>query len=183
VPLYLHYPRLAAKSYVGPRTYFVTICCHNRRPIFRDLSAGHQAVEILSDAAAKHGFSIHAFCVMPDHLHFLVEGVHEHSNLAKFVTLFKQRTAFHIGRASLVQLWQNRFYEHILRSSDAVNHVACYIWMNPVRKGLCASPTEYPLSGSQTGHWMAQNIATADWTPPWKTTQAGLKSGTYRTNT
>ena len=120
--------------------------------------------------------------LLPDHLHFLAEGRDEQSDLTEFVKLFKQRSAYYQRLSTPYQLWQNRFYDHILRHADSMLEVACYIWMNPVRSGLCAGPREYPLSGSQTIDWMKMKEIASSWTPPWKDTEAGLKSGTYRTN-
>jgi len=176
-------PRLPHKNYLGPRTYFVTICCHDRHPFFTDIPFGKKTLQLLAESAAKQQFSLQAFCLMPDHLHFLTEGLDDQSDLAELVRLFKQRSAFQHRRSSPRQLWQNRFYEHILRRLDSPYSAACYIWLNPVRKGLCANPREYPLSGSQTIEWMSQNLSDSAWTPPWKATQAGLKSGAYTSNT
>jgi len=110
---------------------------------------------------------------MPDHLHFLAEGMANGSDLVKFVDAFKQRTAYEFRRSHRQQLWQTRFYDHILRSTDAVEDVACYIWMNPVRKGLCADPHLYPLSGSQTIDWMKCSFAGEEWVPPRKSNTPG----------
>jgi hypothetical protein len=60
-----------------------------------------------------------------------------------------------------------RYYDHILRPNEVIEDVACYIWWNPVRKGLCEDPRLYPLSGSQTIDWMKKSPRT-NWTPPWK---------------
>jgi putative transposase len=183
MPLYNHYPRLPQPNYLGHRTYFVTICCHNRRSVFTDLEAGQGTVEILKQSTKKQLLSLHAYCLMPDHLHFMVEGREEKSDLAKLVISFKQRSAFYHRTESPLQLWQNRFYEHILRSADSAHDVACYIWMNPVRANLCVNPSDYALSGSQTIDWMKQDLKVSTWTPPWKKSQAGLKSGAYTSNT
>jgi hypothetical protein len=63
--------------------------------------------------------------------------------------LVKQRTGYafsqRIGRA----LWQSSFHDRILRNADATLSVARYIFENPVRAGLAASPAEYPLLGSE----------------------------------
>jgi len=105
---------------------------------------------------------------MPDHLHFVAEGLEDTCDLVKFVNDFKQRTAYEYRQSRRQQLWQTRYYDHILRTADAVEDVACYIWMNPVRKGLCTDPSLYPLSGSQTIEWMKRCSAGTAWTPPWK---------------
>jgi putative transposase len=181
MPWYHHYPRLPITNYSGKQAYFITICCHNRRAHFKNADTGHTALEILKQAADKQHFLLHAYSLLPDHLHFLAEGRDEQSHLTEFVKLFKQRSAYYQRFSTPDQLWQNRFYDHILRHADSMLDVACYIWMNPVRSRLCAGPREYPLSGSQTIDWMKMKEIASSWTPPWKDTQAGLKSGTYRT--
>jgi putative transposase len=170
VPFYRHYPRLAPENYLGSRTYFITVCCDARRPVFADISLGRETLSLLSESAAKHCFSLHAFCLMPDHLHVVIAGESQTSDLLKFVALFKQRTAFQYRRANPHRLWQTRFYDHILRRSDSIEDVACYIWMNPVRKGICTDPHRYPLSGSLTIEWMSRASVSTAWLPPWKTT-------------
>jgi REP-associated tyrosine transposase len=173
VPLYNKYPRLPTENYLGRRTYFVTICCAERRPVFTDLPAGHETLSKLFALAAKHGFSLHSYCLMPDHLHVVAEGTTDGSDLLKFVHGFKQQTGYEYQRAHQQQLWQTRFYDHIVRSADDLEDVNCYIWMNPVRKGLCSEPRLYPLSGSQTIEWMKKPLTVSAWVPPWKKPQPG----------
>jgi len=173
VPFYLKRLRLPQQDYRGRRIYFITTCCADRRPSFKDLSTGHWALSQLSALAAQHSFSLHSFCLMPDHLHFVAEGMADTCDLVNFVNAYKQRTAYEYRQSNHQQLWQTRFYDHILRSADAVEDVACYIWMNPVRKGLCTDPSLYPLSGSQTIQWMKHCSSGTVWTPPWKAETPG----------
>jgi len=160
--------RLAPQNYLGYGTYFVTICSHNRNPHFADISFGHVALGHLISLSARHSFLLHAFCLMPDHLHFLSEGHSPQSNLLRFVTAFKQRTALAYKNRTAGPLWQTKFYDHILRAPDQLESVACYIWANPIRKGLCEDATLYPLSGSQTLDWKKRCGHSDIWQPPWK---------------
>ena len=173
MPLYNKYPRLPAEYYLGRRIYFVTICSAERRPIFTEPSIGRGTLDKLIEVAAQHAFSLHSYCLMPDHLHFVAEGATDASDLVKFVHLFKQLTGYKYRQAYNRQLWQTRFYDHIVRSADDLNAMLCYVWMNPVRKGLCAEPSLYPLSGSQTVEWMKKSITGSSWLPPWKKPQPG----------
>jgi putative transposase len=173
MPLYLKNPRLPPQNYRGRRIYFITICCAERHPIFTDISVGRGALSQLAKLAAHHSFSLHSFCLMPDHLHFVAQGLEDDCDLVKFVNDFKQRSAYEYRHSHHQQLWQTRFHDHILRSADAVEDVACYIWMNPVRKGLCPDPSLYPLSGSQTIEWMKRCSSGTVWTPPWKADTPG----------
>jgi len=105
---------------------------------------------------------------MPDHLHLLAEGTHAQANLLEFIRLFKQRTSFEFRKSSPNRLWEKSYYDYVLRPSDSIEAVACYIWWNPVRKHLCARPKDYPFTGSQTIDWMKLSAVPSDWTAPWK---------------
>lgn len=168
MPLYLKKIRLAPENYLGRRIYFVTICCAQRRPIFAAKARGQRVVERLIESGTKLEFTIHAYCAMPDRLHVVAQGAGQTADLVKFVNNFKQRTGYEFQRAFGRQLWQTRYYEHILRRGDHTEDVACYVWWNPVRAGLCADPREYPLSGSQTIDWMKFAGEATSWRPPWK---------------
>jgi putative transposase len=167
MPFYPTQIRLAEQKYRGRQIYFVTMCCEERKPVFEDISVGQRVLEDLAKAAAANAFLLRAFCLMPDHVHVLAEGLQDASDLLKFVNAFKQFTGFKYKRERGTQLWQTRFYDHILRSAENVKTVAFYIWCNPVRKGICESPHEYALSGSQTIDWkIAEGLPV--WSPPWK---------------
>jgi putative transposase len=160
--------RLPPSRYTGKQIYFVTLCCEDRRPVFANESLGHWLVTELLKSAAKESFAIHAYCVMPDHVHFLVEGLIEACDLVRFISLFKQQTAFYYKKKISRKLWQSSYYDHILRKAVATDAVAWYIWLNPVRKGLCLAPQDYPLSGSLTLDWRSRCSSVPTWVPPWK---------------
>ncbi len=168
MPFFKKRLRLIADDYLGRRIYFVTIGTERRTPFFADLSTGQWLLDRLLEAAAHQNFSLHAYCVMPDHVHFLCEGLSDASDLMKFVNGLKQRTAYEFRKKQGSRLWQMRFYDHILRPREAIEDAACYIWWNPVRKGFCDNPHLYPLSGSQTIDWVKHSSSQTDWTPPWK---------------
>jgi hypothetical protein len=112
---------------------------------------------------------------MPEHVHFLAAGRSDASNLIQFVKAFKQATGYAWRERSRGPLWQKSFYDHILRPRDSVESVAWYIWMNPVRKGLCDDPQAYRFSGSFILTWPSAQPAEI-WVPPWKGEDGGLKA-------
>jgi len=161
--------RLHANDYIGERSYFVTICCAGRRAVFAERARAKHVVEILAKHAVAHRFAIYAYCVMPDHFHMLASGLVPSSDLLAFVRNFKQTTSRKYFGEHKQPLWQKKFYDHILRPGSNADAVAGYIWMNPVRKGLCASPQEYPHSGSFVVDWKKAFLPSELWTPAWKT--------------
>ena len=140
--------RLTHYSYTGPQQYFLTICTFERRRHFVSRATVSIVNEQFLRTATDFEFAILAYCFMPDHLHLLVEGVSERSNLPQFVSLGKQRAAFATRELLRPRLWQTGYFERVLRSNDETFNVARYVVQNPVRAGLVRSPDEYPFTGS-----------------------------------
>ena len=161
--------RLARENYFGRQTYFITICCDRRVSYLSVPATAQRVLDLLLECAASHSFRLHAFCLLPDHLHLLAEGAEPHCDLLEFVRLLKQRTAFDFRKSRSRPLWEKSFYDHVLRSADSIEDVACYIWWNPVRKRLCTDPREFPYSGSQTIDWIKRAASGTSWSAPWKT--------------
>jgi REP element-mobilizing transposase RayT len=163
--------RLSPDRYIGRQSYFVTMCFHERRRYGASPQIAKWIICCLRSHAAACGFLVFAYCVMPDHLHVLAVGTSETSSLIKFIEAFKQATAVGFSARTRRPLWQSKYYDHILRRSDAVDRVAWYIWLNPVRKGLCRAPGDYPFSGAMTPgmRGLLRGPRAAKWAPPWKT--------------
>ena len=160
--------RLPVGNYLGKRDYFVTVCCRMRRPLLTGDETACFVLDQLRCLAARAGFAIQAYCLMPDHLHLLAEGLCDQCDLLQFVSGFKQKTAYEYRRRTGQELWQFKFYDHILRRGDAKEDVAWYIWMNPVRRGLCTEPGEFLHAGSFTGLGPKREKTTPEWMPPWR---------------
>jgi putative transposase len=163
--------RLHPTRYRGRGRYFITICCEGRRCIFSEPKQAEAIIDQFEIASGKYKFAANAYCVMPDHFHALVDGFGQDSDLLLFVRGFKQVTTRAFSGGTGISLWQKKFYDHILRTEDSPEAVAWYIWMNPVRKGFCSEPDEYPYSGSLTMDWKKSVHPIEIWTPAWKQTQ------------
>lgn len=115
-------------------------------------------------AATQSDVEIIAYCLMPDHLHALVEGMSEQANSREFADAFRRVSGFHFKQAHGSRLWQEGYYDHVLRDEEATIAVVRYIVLNPVRAGLCADASDYPLLGS-TRYTLAELLTAADWYP------------------
>jgi hypothetical protein len=99
--------------------------------------------------------------------HALVDGRSPDSDFRRFVAMFKQRTAFRFAQDRGGALWQEGFFEHVLRSEDDIESVASYIIGNLIRAGLCTSVDEYPHLGSS--RYTIEQLASAiQIMPSWK---------------
>lgn len=162
--------RLGADQYTGQRWFFLTLCCENRRPVFSIPEHAMWLIDMLRQESVSAQFLLYAYCIMPDHLHVLVQGLDTTSDLLAFIKRLKQSTGYEFRKRFHRNLWQKKFHDHILRENETVQSVAAYIWMNPVRKGLCANPSDYPYSGSFVLDWKNAPTPAKPWTPPKQTT-------------
>jgi len=159
--------RLPPEYYRGRHIHFVTICCDHRKPYLRQTNTAQSVLDVLKQSAANHSFQLHAFCIMPDHLHLLAQGTEPTCDLREFIRVLKLRSAFLFKKSHGARLWEMSYYDHTLRRSESVGEIACYIWWNPVRKNLCACPQDFPFSGSQTIEWMQRSKFASSWSAPW----------------
>ena len=160
--------RLSPINYIGQQHYFVTICCSNQRKIFADPNRCSGLLDVFRSECAIRNFAIHAYCLMPDHFHFLGEGLGPTSDLLNLIKSFKLKTSRTYARQTSQILWQRKFYDHILRPNESPESVAWYIWLNPVRKGLSATVQSYPFSGSFTSSIQWTGPPDITWLPPWR---------------
>ncbi len=160
--------RLPADEYIGTKAYFITICAAARRPVFVDHGLCSQILSLLRQQTNHFCFEIHAYCLMPDHLHFLAQGTRGDSDLLRLVKAFRIGSSrSYLSKTGSV-LWQKKYYDHILRSESSLNQVAWYIWMNPVRKGLAKIVGEYRFAGSFTDAEPFRVRPKKEWSPGWK---------------
>ncbi|HJW89378.1 MAG TPA: transposase [Anaerolineales bacterium] len=91
---------------------------------------------------------VYTYCLMPDHLHFLVSPVDDGSSVLRFTDQFKGKTtnfSWKLGWKG--KLWQPRSYDHVVRDRDALFALSEYILDNPVRKELVERREYWRWSG------------------------------------
>jgi REP element-mobilizing transposase RayT len=162
-------PRLAEFSYTGPNRYFVTVCVRSRAPVFANLDVGAFVVQQFLRIAAQHEFEVIAYCVMPDHFHALVQGTRDDAALKGMMHRWKQATGYWWKqRGHTSSLWQEGFFDRIMREKDLTEAVVHYIVANPLRAGLVTDIHDYSLIGSGSYDVDALMAAALDWEPTWR---------------
>jgi putative transposase len=162
-------PRLKHFAYVGLYRYFLTLCTFDRRQTFTDARTVEMVRTQLRESSEEDTIAVDAYCAMPDHIHLLATGLSDQSNLKHFIERSKQRTGFAFKQQTGMPLWQEGYYDHVLREEDDPARVIRYIVNNPLRANLVASPADYPFWGSftQSRDAILDFIAgIPDWEPP-----------------
>ena len=123
--------------------YHVAICARHGTTPFTNRELAVMVCETLSRLCNEYRAYLGAYCLMPDHLHVLLSPDRNGMSLGDLIGRIKGTTtneSWKLGSSG--QLWQKRFYDHIVRKSEGITEVARYIFENPDRKGL---PHDYPF--------------------------------------
>ena len=147
----LHHPRPGLHALRRGRVsipgqyYHVTFATVNRAPVFSDWPAGRPVVNALRSAECAGDAHTLAYCLMPDHLHWLLEL--GSGTLAQVVGQLKGRSsrAYHASQSVAGHLWQRGYYDHAIRREENLRNVARYLVANPLRAGLVTRIGDYPL--------------------------------------
>ena len=92
-------------------------------------------------------FKLYAFCLMPNHVHLLIEQRGDESIsklLAKVFTSFSKYTNLKYKRVGHV--FQDKFKAVRVETNSQLMLVSCYIHMNPVKDSLTNEPEQYKWS-------------------------------------
>ena len=131
------------------QTHFVTFCCYRRRQLFASAEAKGLFEAALERVRRVYWLRVYGYVVMPEHVHLLLSEP-EKAPLAEALKSLEQGASRRlIGNAG--HFWQKRYYDHNVRSHEKFLEKLRYIHRNPVQRGLCAKPEDWPWSSF--GHY------------------------------
>ncbi len=129
--------------------------------------------ESVRDVRKNHPFTIHAWVVLPEHMHCLFSLPDNEADFALRWRLikgeFSQRlpAVTHEFRSASRQkrgergIWQRRYWEHRIRDQNDFNAHMDYIHINPFKHGLVDRVTDWPYS---TFHRLVEkDVYPEDW--------------------
>jgi putative transposase len=134
-----------------PGTYFTTTTTFQRRRFFVVESYARPFLKTLYHYRRQGRFQLHAFVVMPDHVHLLITPATD-VTLERAMQLIKGGYSHAVGKAiSRREIWQKGFTDHRIRDAEDFAGHRVYIHQNPVMARLAATPAEYRYSSAFPG--------------------------------
>lgn len=120
---------------------------NNRQATFVDEVDCERYLRELGDLAPSHGLALHAYVLMPNHVHLLATPS-ERESLAKVMQALGRRYVrwFNDRHRRTGTLWEGRFRSTVVDSERYLLACMRYIEMNPVRGGLVGEPDRYRWS-------------------------------------
>jgi putative transposase len=134
-------------DYGEPVTYAVTFNTKGRAPHFEDPAFAALVLSIIIRARLEICFYVYGYCIMPDHVHLMLQPQGK-VPLPRIVGAIKgpMTAAFRKVRPG-VSLWQRGYVDNIINNEREFEEVLKYIISNPIKEGLSEEEFEYPFSG------------------------------------
>ncbi len=158
-----------------PRPVFVDVPLHivqrgnNRNPCFFCKGDYQVYLGMMRDALEEFACTLHAFVLMPNHVHLLVSPAATTAP-ASLMQRVGQRYVQYVNRRHrrYGTLWQGRYHSSLVDTEDYFMVCQRYIELNPVRAGLVTHPVDYDWSsyrvhahGEQSGIVVPHELYTA----------------------
>ena len=148
------------------RTYFITFSTAGRRRVFQVERNAGLMLEILEGYRSQGRFELHAFVVMPDHLHLLLTPAPDVS-LEKAIQYVRGGFSFRLK--SRLPVWERGHFDKRVPDYGAYEACVAYIHRNPVEARLAQNERDYLYSSA------AMNAA-LDPMPSWLSTQPAAEA-------
>ena len=154
--------RIADYDYSTSGAYFITVCTANREKIFWSDRRGelcspanvplsdigiivHNEIKKLN--SVYDAVRVDKYCIMPDHIHFIISINTDESGrtrrgelrspvyaptISRVIKQFKGSITKQVGRP----IWQKSFYDHGIRNQQDYDEIWAYIENNPLKYNM-----------------------------------------------
>ncbi|MDO9507797.1 MAG: transposase, partial [Thermovirgaceae bacterium] len=126
--------------------YHVTSRGNERKDIFKSGTDREKFLSYLKSATERYGAVIHAYCLMSNHYHLMLET--PQGNLSWIMKHINSSytSYFNIKRKRAGHLLQGRYKAILVEADTYAAELSRYIHLNPVGAKMVGSPEEYPWS-------------------------------------
>ena len=136
-----------ARAELPDGIYHVTNRGTNHCAIYVDDIDRKAFLTILESVVVGHEWACHAFCLMTNHYHLIVEA--EQPGLSRGMQRLNGRYAqlFNQRHDRDGHLFRGRYSVFVIDSESRFEASCRYVLENPVRAGLCQTASDWPWSG------------------------------------
>lgn len=133
--------------YGGHDLHFITCSCYHRGPELKSVQRRDLFLRVLEEARSRYRFVVIGYVVMPEHFHLLITEP-EVGNPSVVMKVIKERFTkiLHCNGVRAGRIWQKRFYDFNVSTSEKRVEKLRYMHRNPVKRGLVRTPEEWKWS-------------------------------------
>ena len=118
-------------------------------PLFLRMPAVAKMVMDAIGYRDRRTFQLHAFVVMPNHVHLLMTPLEAVSKVMQSLKRFTAREGNRMLGLTGQPFWQDESYDRLVRNDSEFERIVHYIERNPVTAGLAPTPGEFPWSSAR----------------------------------
>lgn len=138
------------RYYIPDTIVFITGVTHNRMPYLEADNDLDMFWDTLRNVQQIHPFRLLAYVILPDHFHWLMRVEDESGDFSKVLHSVKRNCTLNFkkvhGIVTPLNLWQGRFWDHVVRDEYDLNAHFDYIHWNPVKHGYSERPESWSQS-------------------------------------
>ncbi len=127
--------------------FHVTVRGVERRSIYLDDDDRRGFMRLLHEVVRRFGWKCHAYCLMGNHYHLVVETELESLSAGQHRLNGLYAQGFNERHDRVGHLFQGRFGARMVGDDEYLTAAIEYVWNNPVRAGLCLEAHHWPWSG------------------------------------
>jgi len=138
---------------------FITLVTHRRAPVLLQPLVNAALRQGVAHVARAHPMQTVAYVVLPDHCHLLWQLPETDGDFSVRVRLVKH---FMTRQPDLPHpIWQQRFWDHLIRDEEDFHRHLDYIHFNPVKHGHCRAAVDWRQSSFRT--FLEESWYAPDW--------------------
>jgi len=126
--------------------YHITARGDKRADIFEDNEDREQFLNLLKEVCSRFNWQIHAYCLMDNHYHLLVETPEGNLSLGMRQLNGVYTQKFNRKHKRVGHVFQGRFKSIIVEKDAHLSELARYIVLNPVRAKMVRKAENWPWS-------------------------------------
>lgn len=140
------------RGWTSASTYFVTAGTICKKNYLQSDRMAELFCEVLLRYRAAGKFALHAFVVMPNHIHLLIT-VPDGTTLERAVQFIKGGFSHEVGKVAgpIGPFWQKSFVDRRVRDNAEFRKYVEYIHLNPVHAGLVSAAEDCKHSSAAPG--------------------------------
>lgn len=138
-------PRLQRQQIPGG-IYHVTTRGNRGQPIVLRDADCELLVDLLADVVRRLAWKLHAYCVMPNHYHALVQTPNADISIGMQLLNGRYAQAFNRRHGYEGHLFERRFRGAVVESEWHLAELTRYVVLNPVRARLCRHAADWKWS-------------------------------------
>ena len=121
---------------------------HRRQIVFESAGDHRAYLNNLRLFSRNFGIAVHAWCLMPNHVHLLLSPTQDPRALSALMQRLARAATcrWNARKHTTGSIWEARFKAREVHEEKYLLECCRYIELNPVRAGLVKAPASYPWS-------------------------------------